>query len=89
MPVTVLVAPGPLVGQGDSDFSRGPRIAIGRVHRGLLVTRQDMANGRIEEIVIDVDDSAAGITEDGIHTFALQTFQQNFGSGHFQNQVPP
>ena len=36
-PVTVLVAPGPLVTRQTPDASRGPRVAVGRVHGALLV----------------------------------------------------
>ena len=43
MPVTVLVAPGPLVTSADADAPGRARVAVGHVHRALLVARQDRA----------------------------------------------
>ena len=71
-------------GDGNTDPAGGPGIAVGRMDAGLLVAGQDMMNVlEREQFVIEIDDRAAGIAEDRIHPFHLETFQQYACAVHF------
>jgi hypothetical protein len=50
----------------------------------LFVPRQDVPQPRAHlfELVIDVQDGAAGITEDGVHALVDQRFQKYSGAAH-------
>ena len=62
MPVTALVTPGPGGDQRDADLAGGARIAVGGVHRRLLVAHQHVLDRvLLVERVVDVEDRAAGV----------------------------
>ncbi len=62
-------------GQGDTDFTRRPGIAVGGMNRCLFVADQDVFDIASVKFVIDVNDGAAGIAENGVHIFFLEHFQ--------------
>ena len=82
MPVTALVTPGPEVTSATPTFCDGARIAVGRVHGALLVAHQDVLDlVLLEELVVDVEDRAAGIAEDVLDAFLLQAADDDLGAG--------
>ena len=79
--MTALVAPGPAGHQHDADLAGGAGIALGGVHRRLLVAHQDVADGvLLEQRVVDRQYRAAGIAEDDLHALILQGAEQDFCS---------
>ena len=82
-PVTALVAPGPAGHQHDADLAGRARIALGGMHRALLVAHQDVAQPvLLEERVVDRQDGAAGIAENDINALIDQGFDDHFRSRH-------
>ncbi len=68
--------------QHDADLARRARVALGGVHRRLLVTHQDVAQlVLLEERVVDREDRAAGIAEDDLDFLVDQGFHQQIGAG--------
>jgi hypothetical protein len=60
------------------------------VHRGLLVTYENVLKlVLLEDLVVDVQDSASGIPEDVGDSFVLQTTYNDLGAGelHFANPL--
>ena len=83
MPVTVFVAPGPEVAKRHADLSRCAGVAVGGVHGGLLVADEDVLELAAVQLVIDVDDGTARVSEHHVHSLRLQALDQNLGSFHF------
>ena len=81
MPVTRLVAPGPLVAMAHADLARGARVAVGHVRGALLVAHQDVVDGKLAQRVVDGQNGAAGIAEDVGDAFADQRGPQDFSAG--------
>ena len=82
MPVTALVTPGPEVTSATPTLLRRARIAVGGMHRGLLVPHQDVLDlVLLEELVVDVEHRAAGIAEDILDAFFLQAADDDFRTG--------
>ena len=72
--------------KGDTDTTRGARIAIRSVYRSLLMTHQDMLDFvLVKECVVNVKHRAARITEDVVNAFILQATDGYFSTGklHF------
>jgi len=67
---------GPWAGGGKAHpyLARGPGIAVGCVRGPLLVGGEDMADLILiaVKLVVDVENGAAGIAEDGIHPLLQQ-----------------
>ena len=67
--------------QRHADFAGGARVAVSRMHSGLLVAHQHMLNGVLfVKRVVDVQDGTAGIAPDVLDVFKLQGTHQNFGA---------
>ena len=77
MPVTMLVAPGPEVATATPYSAGGARIAIRHVGCALFVPHQNVVDRAVLERVIGRQNRAAGIAEDMLYAFALQTFPKN------------
>ena len=88
MPVTMLVAPGPGGRHCDAYFTAGARVAVGHVRRALLVAHQDVMNRAVPQRVVRRQNRAAGISEDVLHAFALQTFPKNLCSSFRHDRFP-
>ena len=68
-----------------ADLASRTRIAIGSVHRTLLVTHEDVAELRaIVERIVDVERMAARISEDGLDTGIFQRPDQALRAGHLR-----
>ena len=69
--------------QHHARLTGGAGIALGRVHRPLLMADQDVANlVLVEERIVDGKHRAARITEDMLNSLVLQGSDHHFGSGH-------
>ena len=66
MGVTMLVAPGPLVTIATPGAPGRQGVALGHVARALLVAHEDVADGRVDQRVVDGQDRAAGQAEDDL-----------------------
>ena len=89
MPVTALVTPGPEVTSATPTFSGRARIAVGGVHRGLLVAHQHVLDlVLLEERVVDVQHRAAGIAEDVLDALRLQAAHEDLGAGDLAGLDP-
>ena len=66
----------------DTDLSGGSRIAVRRVGSSLLMGGEDVTDLLVMfiEFIINIQDRAAGITENGIHSLLFQTFSQRSGN---------
>ncbi len=81
IPVTRLVAPGPLVAIATPTLPRRPRIAIRHVRRALLVAHQHVMNLRIlGHRIVGRQDRPAGIAENHVHAFTEKAFHHNFSA---------
>ena len=81
MPVTALVTPGPGSDESHTHLSGGTRIAVGRVHRRLLMAHQHVLHGvLLVQRVVNVEDRATGIAPDVFDTFGLQGAHHDFGA---------
>ena len=90
MPVTALVAPGPEVTSATPVLPGGARIAIGRMHRRLLVAHQDMLElVLLENFVVDVQHRAAGIAENIFDAFFRQAAHDDFCARQFHVKALP
>ena len=68
--------------QRDADLVRRARIPVGSVDRALFVTHQHMLDlVLLEELVVDVEDRAAGIAEDVFDALFLQAADRDFRTG--------
>ncbi len=77
--------------RGDQHHTRPPgraRVALGGMHRALFVTHEDMADPLLlEDLVIDRQHRAAGISEHDVHTLILEGLNHHFCSGHLTCHV--
>ena len=81
-PVTRLVAPGPDVAMQTPTRPRGAGVAVGHVGGALLVADEDVVDGgELSQRVVDGEDGAAGVAEDGGGAFAGEGGPEDFGSG--------
>ena len=78
-------------GEAYTHLAGGAGIAIGRVGSTLLMGGQDVANlaAIAIELVIDVQDGAAGVTKYRINALLQQAFHQNFCACHLHVENPP
>ena len=89
MPVTALVTPGPEVTSATPTLPRRARIAVGRVHRALLVAHQHVLDlVLLEELVVDVEDRAARIAEDVLDALLLEAADQDFRTRQLHESMP-
>ena len=68
-------------GDGHADLARGARVAVGHVRCALLVTDEDVVNGKLAQRVVDRQDGSAGITEYGFNALADQRGPHDFSTG--------
>lgn len=63
-------------------FPGGSRIAVRRVGSSLLMGGEDVTDLLVMfiEFIINIQDRAAGITENGIHSLLFQTFYNDLGT---------
>jgi hypothetical protein len=62
MPVTALVTPGPEVTSAHADITRGARVGVGGMNRGLFVAHEDVLDlVLLVQLVVDIEYRAAGI----------------------------
>ena len=75
---------GPGAGGGDANtgLAAAPGVAAGHVGGVLLFPHQNMADGRLIQIVIKGADHRSGISKGDLYTFCLQAFHHNFGSAY-------
>ncbi len=65
-------------------LARGARVAVGGVHRGLLVAHQHVLDAfLLEERVVDGQHGAAGVTPDVLDAFGLQGLDEDFRAAEF------
>ena len=58
-------------------------VAFGRVGRGLFVANGDMADFvLLENLVVNREDGATGVSKDCVHTLILQGLNYYLGAGH-------
>jgi hypothetical protein len=70
-------------------FAACARVAVGGVHRGLLVAYEHVPDlVLLEEGIVDVQDRAAGVAEDVFDVFALQALDDDFGAGEEHGGIP-
>ena len=70
---------------GGADLAGRTRIAIGSVHRTLLVAHEDVVELRaIVERVVDVERMATGVSGDGLDTGIFQRPDQALRAGHLR-----
>ena len=50
-------------------------IAVSRMNGGLFMTGQDVLDGIVHQVVVDIDYRPAGVAEHRVHPFLYQTFQ--------------
>ncbi len=61
---------------------RGARVAVGGVHRALLVAHQDVLHlVLLEQLVVDEQDRAAGVAEYDFGALFLKASNDDLGSG--------
>jgi hypothetical protein len=53
------------------------------MYGGLFVADEDVVEFAAIQLVVDVDDGAARVSEHDIHSFRLQALDQDLGSFHF------
>ena len=69
-------------GHADADAARGAGVAVGHVRGALLVAHEHVVDGReLAQRVVDGQDRAAGIAEDGGGAFAGEGGPEDFGAG--------
>ena len=61
-------------GDADAGLTRGPGIAAGAVRRALLVPHQDMLKVVASQILIKIEDLAAGVAKYHVHPFFHEKF---------------
>ncbi len=72
-PVTMLVAPGPDVTRTQPTLPEEAGIALGCVHRPLLVAHEDVLHRvLVKQRVVDRKHRAAGIAEERVHALILE-----------------
>ena len=82
MPVTVLVAPGPEVTMTTPTLPVA-RIAVGLVHRALLMTGEHMMQLlAVVERIVDLDGLAARIAEDQVDALGLERGHHGLRADH-------
>ena len=69
-------------GAADADLAGGAGIAFGGEAGVLFVADEDVADVVIVEGVVEGDGDAAGVTEEAVHAFADEAFEEHFGSAH-------
>ena len=73
----------------DTDLVRRARIAVRSMHGALLVPHQDVLHFvLLEQLVVDVEDSAARIAEDVLDAFFLQAADRDFRTGELHYSKP-
>ena len=68
-------------GHADADLAGGARVAVGHVRGALLVAHEDVADGELAQRVVDGQDGAAGIAEDGGDALADECGPDDLGAG--------
>ena len=73
-------------GEAHADLAGGTGVAVRCMARALLVGGEDVLDAAVllvvQHFVIDVEDGAAGIAEDGVDMLFKQAFHQDLGAGH-------
>ena len=83
MPVTVFVAPGPLVTMHNANLARGARVAVGHVRGALFVAGEHMVQLlAVVQRVVDFDGLATGVAEHGVDAFGLKRSDNRLGARH-------
>jgi len=69
---------------GHADAPSGARESLRRVHGALFVSHEHVANAPVHlgKLVVDVEDGAARIAEDGVGTFREQALEQDARTAH-------
>ena len=81
MPVTRLVAPGPLVRDDDARLSRDARPTVRGVRRALLVRGDDVLDVPVAvERVVNIEHRAAGIAEHRLDALLFQAFDEDLST---------
>jgi hypothetical protein len=71
--------------QADADLLRGPRVAVGGVHRALLVAHEHVAHlVLLEQLVVDEQDGAARVAEHVLDALFLEAAHHDFGAAQLQ-----
>ena len=71
-------------GKAHANLAGGTGIAVGSMGRTLLMGRQDMPDLSfvVVKLVIDVQNCAAGVAKNGVHSLLQQAFHQNLRACH-------
>ena len=76
-------------GKTNPHLSRSARVPIGGMHSALLMPHQNMSQLRMAgQFVINIDDGSAGIAEEKVYAFTLQTLQKDGGPGAQHSYFP-
>ena len=81
MPVTRLVAPGPLVAMRNAHLAGRARVAVGHVRRALLVADEDVVDGKLAQRIVDGQNRSARIAEDIRNALTDQRRPDNLRAG--------
>src|SRR5262249_25971303 len=71
-------------GHANADFARGAGVAFRGVRRALLVAHEDVVDALplLVELVVHVEDRAAGVAEDDVYTFANEALHHDARAAH-------
>ncbi len=67
---------------GDAGTAGGHGVPLGHVTGALLVADQDVADGRVDDRVVDGQDGAAGQAEHDVDPLHLEALDEGLGPGH-------
>ena len=76
-------------GQAHADLASGSGVAVGGMNRALLVAHQDMLDGVVGYLIVDVDDGSARKAENDLHTLTFQTLEKDLSSIELHGIMPP
>ena len=74
---------------GDADPAGRARVAVGHVRRALLVPREDVADGIVQQCVVRGQDRAAGVPEHVGDPLAHEAFPENLRTGSLHMVIIP
>ena len=76
-------------GEAHAHLAGGAGVTVGGVGRALFVGGQDVTDAVliVVQLVIEIDDAAAGVAENGIYALLQQAFHQYLGAVHHHVDV--
>ena len=74
---------------GDANLAARPRVAVGHVRGALLVAHQHVSYGVVEHGIVRRENRAAGVTENGRHSLADETFPKDLRTSSLHSGLTP